>query len=451
VYLNDLTLTHETLLTERLQCEQEGREMSLLTEEFERLAQLDLDDPHNQALAQSLLDRSLTTPLRSDYAFVEPSDLESICALRPASPPALPKLTLSDTQLEERLHGGWVGRSIGCLLGKPVEGWDRERMHGFLKATGRFPLNDFFRYDIAPPQVREQFRLSPEGAFADRVSCMPEDDDLNYTVLNLAVLKKHGLSFTSSDIASFWLDTLPIQHTFTAERVAYRNLCNLIAPPQSACYRNPYREWIGAQIRADFWGYVAPGDPALASELAWRDASISHVKNGIYGAMWAAAMIAAAFVTDDIPTIIRAGLAQIPQTCRLTDMLEGVLEWKEVEVEYETAAYRVHEFWNEHRSYDWCHVISNAMVVAIGLLWGEGDYAKTICRAVQCCFDTDCNGATCGSVLGVMLGRRALPSRWTDLIQDTLQTGVTGYHRVSLSDLARESLALANRTREERR
>jgi hypothetical protein len=451
VIIHNLTLTQDDLLTERLQCAQEGREMSLLEEDFERLAELDLEDPHSQSLAQSLLEKTLTAPLRSDYAFVEPSDLEGIRTLRPADTLDLPILSLSNMQLEEKLHGGWVGRAIGCLLGKPVEGWDRERMHGFLKATGRFPLNDFFRYDLAPPQLREQYRLSPEGAFADRVSCMPEDDDLNYTVLNLAILKRHGLMFTPSDVASFWLESLPIQRTYTAERVAYRNLCNLIPPPLSAHYRNPYREWIGAQIRADFWGYAAAGDPALAAELAWRDACVSHVKNGIYGAMWAAAMIAAAFVTDDIPTIIRAGLAQIPRTSRLTDMLEGILEWKEVEVEYETAAYRVHEFWNEHRSHDWCHVISNAMLVAVGLLWGEGDYAKTICRAVQCCFDTDCNGATCGSILGVMLGRSALPSRWTDVINDTLQTGVTGYHRVSLSDLARESLALLNRVREEKR
>lgn len=448
--LNYLSLTREALQTERLQCTQEGREMSLLEEDFERLAELDLEGPHHQSLAQSLLDKSLTTPLRSDYPFVEPSDLEGILALRPANPDALPPVSLSDAHLEERLRGGWVGRAIGCLLGKPFEHWDRERLHGLLKATGRYPLSDLFRYDDASPEVREQYRLSPESAFADRVSGMPEDDDLNYTVLNLAVLKRHGLSFTPSDVASFWLENLPIQRTFTAERVAYRNLCNLIPPPLSAHYRNPYREWIGAQIRADFWGYAAAGDPALAAELAWRDASISHVKNGIYGAMWTAAMIAAAFVTDDIPTIIRAGLAQIPQTSRLSDMLEGILEWKEVEVEYETAAYRVHEFWNEHRRHDWCHVISNAMVVAVGLLWGEGDYAKTICRAVQCCFDTDCNGATCGSILGVMHGHSVLPSRWTDVINDTLLTGVTGYHRVSLSDLARESLALLKRAKEER-
>jgi hypothetical protein len=238
------------------------------------------------------------------------------------------------------------------------------------------------------------------------------------------------------------MSDIPILHTCTAERVAYRNLCLLIPPPKSASFRNPYREWIGAQIRADFWGYAAPGDPERAAEFAWRDACISHVKNGIYGEMWAAAMVAAAFVTDDIPTILRAGLAQIPAKCRLADAIESVMEWQEVGVDYDTAVYRLHELWDENRAHDWCHTISNAMAVATALLWGESDYATTICRAVQPCFDTDCNGATTGSILGILTGRKALPASWVDTIHDTLHTGVTGYHTVKLADITRDSLEI---------
>jgi hypothetical protein len=246
-------------------------------------------------------------------------------------------------------------------------------------------------------------------------------------------------------VASFWLNDIPILHTCTAERVAYRNLCLLKPPPDSASFRNPYREWIGAQIRADFWGYAAAGDPELAAEFAWRDACVSHVKNGIYGEMWAAAMIAASFVTDDIPTIIRAGLAQIPAKCRLADYLEQLFEWQDIGVDYDTAVYRIHEFWDETRAHDWCHTISNAMIVTAGLLYGEGDFAKTICRAVQPCFDTDCNGATTGSIMGILYGRRELPDNWTSVINDTLHTGVAGYHTVKLSDLTRASLEVLQR------
>jgi hypothetical protein len=243
-------------------------------------------------------------------------------------------------------------------------------------------------------------------------------------------------------VADFWLREIPILHTCTAERVAYRNFCLLIPPTRSATYRNPYREWIGAQIRADFWGYAAPGNPELAAEFAWRDGSVSHIKNGIYGEMWAAAMISASFVSDDIAAILQAGLAQIPENCRLAGAIRTVMGWHEEGLDYDSAVDRLHSTWDENRAHDWCHTISNAKVVAIGLLWGEGDFEKSICRAVQSCFDTDCNGATTGSILGVIHGRRNLSSKWADVIHDTLHTGVAGYHTVSLSDLSRETFGL---------
>lgn len=436
-----LYLSKQDIETERRQCEEEGRDLASVQEEFDRVLQLDIDNPANQP-AQALLDKTISLPTRPDYGFHEPSDLEGIKAARPANRPSLPALSLSDSKLEDRVYGAWAGRCVGCLLGKPVEGWRRPRMWGYLKDLGRWPLDDFFRYDVATPEVRDKYKLSERAVFADLVDSMPEDDDTNYTTTGLAILKRFGPGFTPQNVADFWLSDIPILHTCTAERVAYRNLCLLIPPPESASFRNPYREWIGAQIRADFWGYAAPGNPEMAAEFAWRDACISHVKNGIYGEMWAAAMIAAAFVTDDIRTIIEAGLGQIPEKCRLADYLEHILEWHDLEIDYDTAVYRVHEMWSEERAHDWCHTISNAMIVAIALLWGEGDYARTICRAVQPCFDTDCNGATTGSILGIVHGRRNLPSKWMDTINDTLHTGVAGYHTVRLEDMARDSLAM---------
>jgi len=440
-----LYLSRTDIETERRQCEEEGRDLSTVRDDFERVLSLDLEDPRNQPAAQELLDKTITLPLKPGYRFHEPSDLAGIRAARPADRPVLPALSMGDAELEDRVYGAWTGRCVGCLLGKPVEGWRKPRMHGYLKDLGRWPLSDFFRYDAATPEAREKYKVSPDAVFADRVDSMPEDDDTNYTTTGLAIMKRHGPEFTAIDVANFWLNDIPILHTCTAERVAYRNLVNLVPPPLSASFRNPYREWIGAQIRADFWGYAAAGDPELAAEFAWRDASISHVKNGIYGEMWAAAMIAAAFVTDDIPTIIRAGLGQIPANCRLADYVEHLLEWHELEIDYDTAAYRIHEMWDENRAHDWCHAISNAMIVSLALLWGEGNFAKTICRAVQPCFDTDCNGATTGSILGILHGRKALPAHWTAPINDTLHTGVAGYHTVRLADIARDSLKVIER------
>ena len=428
--------------TEIRQCLEEGRDLSSLREEIAHVQSLNLEDPANQLYAERLLDATVNAPVRPDFGRQEPSDLAGIRAARPSDAAILPPLSLSARELEDRIHGAWTGRCAGCLLGKPVEGWRRPRMWGYLKDLDRWPLSDYFRYHV-PSELQRKYDLAgPEqnGSFADLVSAMPEDDDTNYTTTGLALLKRYGRDFTPRDVADFWMREIPILHTCTAERVAYRNFCRLIPPPASASFRNPYREWIGAQIRADFFGYAAAGNPEFAAELAWRDASISHVKNGIYGEMWAAAMIAASFVSDDIGIILQAGLAQIPENCRLAESVRTVRSWREEGIDYDSAVERLHLIWDENRAHDWCHTISNAMVVAIGLLWGEADFEKTICRAVQACFDTDCNGATTGSILGILHGRRKLPAKWTDVLNDTLHTGVAGYHTVRLADLTRDSL-----------
>jgi hypothetical protein len=259
-------------------------------------------------------------------------------------------------------------------------------------------------------------------------------------------------------VAHLWLRNLPLLHTCTAERVAYRNLTALIPPPNpdgtvdgrfsSATFRNPYREWIGAQIRADFFGYVNPGDTQAAAEFAWRDACISHIRNGIYGEMWVAAMLAAAYVVrDNVETVIRAGMAEIPAASRLHHDLSEVLGWRSAGVGYEEAVDRIHGRWDQHRGHHWCHTNSNAQIVAVALLWGGMDYASTVCKAVMPGFDTDCNGATAGSVLGLMLGARNLPSDWTGPMRDTLETGVAGYYSVRLSAMAEKTVELIGRAR----
>lgn len=435
-----LYISRNDLEIEWQQGEQEGREMASLTAEFDRVRALDLEDLSQQPAAAALLDKVAALPVRSGYPYIEPSDLSGIQATCEDTP-RLPPAPSRNTALEERVHGAWLGRVCGCLLGKPVEGWRRPRMWGYLKDTGRWPLRAYFSLDV-PEAIKEKYKLSPQRPFIETVHYMPEDDDTNYTTMGLALLRRHGFSFTPLDVANFWLGNVPILHTCTAERVAYRNLCLLIRPPQSASFRNPYREWIGAQIRADALGYVCPGDPARAAALAWRDASISHIKNGIYGEMWVAAMLAAALVTDDLDLILRAGLAQIPASSRLHESIRRVMTWHTEGIGYDEAVNRVHGEWDENKSHDWCHTISNAMIVAIGLLWGDLDYELSICRAVQACFDTDCNGATVGSIVGAVLGAGALPGKWTAPVNDTLHTGIAGYNEVRISEIAHETAQL---------
>jgi len=444
--------------TEARQAREEGRCVCDLEPAFERLNAVPKPfeswytpvgagrDPKWLQEVQELIDRVQTLPLRPDYPYVEPSDLEGIRAERPAGT-SLPRWPGDVALWAEKLHGGLLGRICGCMFGKPVEGWNRASIRATAEVTGNWPLRDYMRKPTADEESRLDPKLRrfvcPDSWLKGALHGMVEDDDINYTTIGFAIVQKYGRDFTPLDVAAYWCGNVPILHTCTAERVAYRNFVTNILPPESASRRNPYREWIGAQIRADYFGYANPGNPERAAEWAWRDGTISHVKNGIYGEMWVAAMLAAAYVESDWNAVIQAGFAQIPARCRLREDVDKILTAHAAGVPFEEAVEIIHRQWDESNHHDWCHTNSNAQVVAVALLYGEDDYEKTITRAVSPGFDTDCNAATCGSLWGIMHGFSALPSKWTAPIEDLVRTGVHGYHEVAISKLAGDMLAVA--------
>jgi len=396
--------------------------------------------------ALEALDQLQQRSVKPDFPYDEPDSLAAICKKRPETN-KLKKLDLTDEQLLDRLNGSWLGRAAGCWLGKPWEGFGmqkgRQGIKALLQEAKRYPMNSYVDFDYSD-EFMKKHGLDPslkDYRYAN-FDGMPEDDDLNYTVIGLDIVKKHGHDFTPVNVANAWMNQLPVSHTFTAERVAYRNFLNLISPPESGFYRNPYREWIGAQIRADFWGYIAPGNPELAAEYAYRDACISHTKNGIYGEMFVAAAIAAAFATDSIAEVIEAGLGQIPKNCRLAAAVCDLLNYAQQETDFEKG---LDFIWQKYGSYNPVHTINNALIVVAGLVYGQKDFSKTISIAVMGGWDTDCNGATAGSILGTMLGANKLPAKWTDPINNTLYTGVQGYNKVKISDLAKQTFNLAQK------
>ncbi len=405
-----------------------------------------------EALAGGILDEMAGLRAEEGYAYNEPSDLSGIAAGKPKSklPVVMDKVNVSSAKSYDKIYGAWLGRCAGCLLGQPVEGWHRARIEVLLKGTDNYPIDNYMS-SIVPDNIKRKCDVSDyPGVYGNKmkgwinnVEYMPEDDDINYTIMGLKIVEKYGIDFIPENVAECWLDSLPILHLCTAERVAYRNVVNMIIPPDSASYRNPYREWIGAQIRADFFGYIAPGNPELSSFMAFRDASISHTKNGIYGEMFVAAMISAAAVTDDIKNIIDTGLSMIPEKSRLYESIHRVLDWSRTGVTWKDAIDKVHQIYDEKNAHDWCHTIPNAMIVCIGLLYGELDFGKSIGIAVMAGFDTDCNGATVGSIMGMVLGADALPDKWIKPLGNKLKSGIDGNELVDISELAYRTLKLA--------
>ena len=381
----------------------------------------------------------MNSKIREDYKYNEPNELDEIMALRKHYEF---EAQMPDKEtLRKKLLGAWTGRAVGCLLGKPLEGIRSDELIPFLKETNNFPMHRYVLSTDITSETLKKYKFSFENKpYGDIVDGMPVDDDTNYVVLYQKIVEEYGRSFESENVAKAWLKYQSIYSYFTAERIAYINFINCIEPPASAMYKNVCREWIGAQIRGDYFGYICPGKPEESAKMAYNDGRISHVKNGIYGEMFVSAMISCAAVTEDIEAIIFGGLAQIPHTSRLYEAVMKIYEMYKSGASIEECFEYIHSQYDEHTSHGWCHVISNAMIVVAGLLYGEGDFGKSICIAVNMAFDTDCNGATVGSILGMRGGIDCIDDCWKKPVNNKIHTSIFGVGAVDIEKAVEKTM-----------
>jgi ADP-ribosylglycohydrolase len=344
-------------------------------------------------------------------------------------------------ELRDRILRAWQGRISGCMLGKPVELLSMFEGHpalsAHLQAAGAQPLRGYI------PYVANR-RVEPDWC-AERLDHAVADDDINYSVLALMLLEQHGGDMTTADVARAWLKLLPAGQTFTAERAAYRTLLARAAErfPEGAepgfdlaeCADNIYSNWIGAQIRADVYGWVLPGRPAEAADLARRDAALSHQGDGIYGAMVVAAL-GAALATMPPAAAIDAALAQIPSDSgvRTAATLGRSLAGDPAG----GAAIR-----ERYAALSPVHTLNNLALVVWALYSHLDDFGAAIGDAVAAGLDTDCNGATVGALWGLQGG--AIPGAWTAPWQGRVGLSLAGTDEIGLDTLVDRTVAVAER------
>ncbi|MGO4586542.1 ADP-ribosylglycohydrolase family protein [Arthrobacter sp. 2RAF6] len=345
--------------------------------------------------------------------------------------------------LKDRVLGGWLGRASGCLLGKPVEKVSLAGIRAIGQSTGNWPLKSYFTGVGLGAGTAARYpwnRRSGQNSLVENIDGMPEDDDLNFALIALGLLESAGRSFTTDDVAQSWLDNLPGGRVFTAERIVYRNLLDGIEPEVAGWHQNPFRDWIGAQIRTDVYGWANPGDPIAAARLAWVDARLSHGRSGLYGAMFTAGACAAAVTGATVQETIAAGLAVVPVGSRYASAIRHGAQLGQGDLSDEAAVDALHaEFGHLH----WVHVLNNSALLAFALTRGNGDFERTITLAVSGGWDTDSVGATAGSIAGALSGAAALPAQWIDPLDNRLATSVPGFSGAKFSDLANRTLAVA--------
>jgi len=361
---------------------------------------------------------------------------------------------LSNDDLYDKIYGSLYGKCIGLALGQPVEGNSKVAIEEKLRKVNAYPLEYYFPAGFATGHTKF-LQGNLDGA--------PRNDDTTLMMASLIALREKGINLDAHDIAKSWREN--IKGACTAEGVALANLRKGLLPPETAIVDNPYRQWIGAQMRADIWGMISPGLPEVAARYAEQDAMVTHIRNGIYGAQFMAAAVSIAMVEDEPRTIVVEALKVVPPNSDYARVVRDVLQcfdegkswrqaWEVLDYRYgyNDDGTRVGEFVEKRFNtktgrYKWenrrrVHVIPNAGSCVIGILYGRGDFSRSICITTMCGYDADCNAGTVGGVVGAMIGEKKIPAKWKAPIHDDVDSVLDNLPR-KISALSKEIAGFA--------
>jgi ADP-ribosylglycohydrolase len=335
---------------------------------------------------------------------------------------------------EEKVYAGVLGKLIGVYLGRPIEGWSFDRIAAEVGDVDRY-LN----YLHGGPLV-------------------VADDDITGTFTFLRALEDEGYSrdLTPEQIGNNWLNyAIERKSIFwwggvgnSTEHTAYSRLKRGIKAPDSgsiATNGKVIAEQIGAQIFIDGWAMIAPGDPELAADFAKRAGSVSHDGEAVYGAQVIAAMEAQAFVERDIDKLLDTGLSVIPADSDIARVIHDVREWHATIPDWREAHKRIVENYGYDKFLGVCHMVPNHALIIHALLYGDGDFNKSQLIVNTNAWDTDCNAANVGCILGIRGGLSTFDGNydWRGPVADRLYLSTADGGR-GISDAVAESVAIIN-------
>ena len=298
------------------------------------------------------------------------------------------EIRLDHASYKDKVYACWIGKNIGGTMGTPYEG-KREMQ------------------DI-------------QGFVTDANVVLP-NDDLDLQLVWLHALEQNGPhAMNAATLGEYWLSYI-VPH-WNEYGIGRANMRRGLPPPMSGDYGNDWKNSNGAWIRTEVWATIAPGMPEVAAKYAIEDASVDHgAGEGTFAAAFVAAMQSAAFVVPDLRRCIELGLASIPDRSRMAQSIRFILKCYEDGMTWKEARCAVQQL-NADIGNGWFEAPSNVAYTVIGLLWGEGDFKKSMITAINCGDDTDCTGATCGATLGILYGTKGIPTDWREHIGDDIVT-----------------------------
>lgn len=332
----------------------------------------------------------------------------------------------------ERVYAGVLGKIIGVYAGRPFEGWDHERILNQLGEIDRYVADELGK------------------------TLVVTDDDISGTFTFLRALADNGddPNLTAAQIGETWLNYIIENQTIlwwggmgmSTEHTAYLRLKHGVSAPQSGSLQQNGKtvaEQIGAQIFIDGWGLINPGQPERAADFARRAASVSHDGEAIYAAQVVAALVAQAFIETDIQKLLDVALAQIPNRSVISDVIKDVRKWHATGLDWRQAFQELKASNGYDKHPGNCHVVPNHGIVILALLFGDGDFSKSLMIANTCGWDTDCNSANVGCIVGVMSGLAGIDAGydWRGSVKDRLYLPTADGGRC-VSDAVLESIEI---------
>jgi hypothetical protein len=305
-------------------------------------------------------------------------------------------ITISKAKLKDKIMGGWAGQTIGVTFGGPYE----------FRFQGTF-IGDYQPLLWYDGYLKHELINNP-GLY----------DDLYMDLTFVDVFEKYGLDAPVDSFANAFAHAgYMLWH---ANQAARYNLLNGIKAPQSGYWKNnPHADCIDYQIESDFAGLMCPAMPNTASAISDKIGHIMNYGDGWYGGVYVGAMYSQAFISGDINFIINEALKTIPQQSEFYKCIHDVIGWHQKYPDWKSTWFEVQKKYANDvgcpegvfTPFD-IDAKVNAAYVTIGLLYGGGDFTKSLEIATRCGQDADCNPSTVGGVLGAVLGYDKIPAYW---------------------------------------
>lgn len=387
---------------------------------------------------EDLEDEATGLAIDEKQAREEPNDLVEIKKLRPDGPRRL-AFNWDDDLYREKVEGAFLGRVSGCTLGTLVEGWTIQEMEGWAEEIRNpFPPTNYWTTAREPSRIRYMLNRCRQYT-RDEMDGVPLDDDIIYTLLGVLTFEECGINFSSEDIGKMWHKYLPWIFK-DMEWPLNRYLSGVSV--DKAANGSPYSHIICASIRCDPYGYVTPGWPEMAAAFSYRDAYMSHRRNGIYGSMFFSAAIAAAFYVSHPVEALEIGLTEIPKNCQFARDIRWALEIGNNIKNYKEARAAVDAYYGD-TALNSIHISLNACLTVFGLMIGGTDLTRVISETVAMGHDNDCTAATAGSIVGAIVGKKGIPGHWYKNFNNKVHSYIRGYRYFSISNLVERYLRFA--------